>query len=236
MIAGDTDYALSRWQARSADRVRTEQWRQIGSARSVAGVLELLRAGGGARWVQGLGDCSNPHRLEAHLRARYREQIEELSGWADPGWQTALRWCARLVDLPALRQSGFTGDGAGLADWSAADLEAFALAGAERATAVDDAWLAQLRLRLPHLDADDRAEFELLLRIVADHRRRFCALPAGNGWPEREDLQHRLSTRLRRNGLSPVQLLTAAALLWLEHERVRGELVRLVALPTEPQP
>lgn len=233
MIAGDTDYALSRWHARSADRIQPAQWRQVGSARSVAGVLELLRAGGGTRWVQGLGDSREPHRLEAHLRARYRAQIEELAGWADPAWQAALLWCRRLVDLPALRQARLAGSNAETADWSAADLEAFAAVGGERASAVDDAWLAQLRQRLPHLDADDRAELELLLQIVADHRRRFSTLPAGNGWPEREDLQRRLNTRQRRNGLSPVQLLTAVALLWLEHERVRGELLRLAALPVE---
>ncbi len=235
MITGDNVYALTRWQARSGDRVRAEQWRQISGARSVGSVLELLRAGGGERWVRGLRDHSEPHWAEAQLRARYREQIEDLASWADPAWQVALRWCARLVDLPKLRQARLAGSRAGLADCSAADVGALALGSAERATAVDDAWLAQLRQRLPDLGADDRAELELLLRIIAEHRRRFAALPAGNGWPEREDLQRRLSARLRRNGLSPVQLLTAAALLWLEHERVRGELLRLLALPTGPQ-
>jgi hypothetical protein len=233
MIAGATDYALSRWQARTRDRLGVQHWRQLGSARSVPGVLELLRAGGGARWVRGLGETGEPHQVEAHLRARYREQIEELAGWADAAWQAALRWCGRLVDLPALRQARLAGGNARLMDWSRADLDAFAVAGAGRASAVDDAWLRQLRLRLPRLDTDDRAELERLLQIVADHRRRFSLLPAGNGWPEREDLQRRLSARLRRNPLSPVQLLTAAALLWLEHERVRGELLRLVALPME---
>jgi hypothetical protein len=70
-----------------------------------------------------------------------------------------------------------------------------------------------------------------LLRSIEQHRERFSALPPGNGWPEREQLQQRLLVRMRRNSLSPVHLLTAVALLWLDHERVRGELLRLAALP-----
>lgn len=233
MIHGDSDYALARVRARVPGQLRAQHWQQVGASRSVAAALGQLRSLGGAAWVDGLGGVSDPHLVEAHLRARFRDLIDELAGWADPLWQPALRWCAGLVDLPAIRHSRIHGSTRIPPGWSPTDLGALAAGAADKAASVDGAWCNELRRRMPRLSGDDRGEFEWLLDAVAGHRRRFSALAAGNGWPEREDFQRRLKLRQRRNPLSPVHLLGAVALIWLDHERVRGELLRLAALPAE---
>lgn len=202
MIHGASDYALTRLHARMASAMRGEDWRRLGSSRGTVAVLALLRASAAERWVAGLSGSEEPHRIEASLRERFHERVHAIAGWADPGWQAALEWCGQLVDLnPA--------DG-------------------EADPAV--AWLAELQRRVPPLAGNDRDELHWLLRTISDHRQAFAALAAGNGWHLREDLQRRLATRMGRNRLCVAHLLTAVALLWLEYERVRGELLRWAAL------
>lgn len=233
MIHGATDYALTRLQARTSGRLNSEGWRQTSSARSLSTALESLRGSGAASWVAGIGSQSEAHAIESRLRARFRAQVDEIRNWADPQWRHALNWCARLVDLPALRQ-GPEARRVDLRDWPAADRMPFAPGDGDHPTNVEAAWLKELLQRLPALGVDDREELSILQRLVDRHRQRFARLAAGNGWPERELLELQLLTRRRRNPLSPVHLLTAVALALLEYERVRGELLRLAALPADP--
>lgn len=235
MIHGATDYALTRLQSRTRRRLDSEGWRQISSARSLPAVLEQLRAGSAASWVEGIASCGEAHIIESQLRARFRARIDELASWADPQWQPAVHWCALLVHLPALRRAQLS-PRVDLPGWSTADLRPFDTAGRASALTVEAAWAAELLQRLPPLDADAREELAGLRRSVEHHRERFSRLAAGNGWPERAALERQLLARLRRNPLSPVHLLTAAALLLLDYERVRGELLRLAALVQEPRP
>ena len=230
MIHGDNDYALSRLRARIGGRMRNPQWAQVSAARSLAGVIEQLRASGAADWIEGLGSHGGAHRIETHLRKRFIDKLDELCGWADPVWQPALKWCARLVDLPALRHARIKHTNFRPSDWRVGELAIFEQPASVQPFAADAIWLQELQRRLPRLIADDRTELALLVRNIHQHRQRFSALPAGNGWPERERLQLGLLARMRRHPLSPVHLLTAVALLWLEHERVRGEWLRLAAL------
>ena len=232
MMHGDTDYALARLQARGSRRSDSDEWRQGSGARSLATLLEQLRASDAEPWVGDLVGSSETHAIEAQLRSSFDAQIRELASWADPQWQPALLWCARLVHLPALR-SDYMADRAMRPDWPIADLKPFATPAEHGEIAFEAAWLQELLQRMPPLDADAQAEFSRLRGIVEQHRRRFSLLAAGNGWPERMALRQQLLARWRRNPLSPVHLLTAAALLLLDYERVRGELLRLAALPTE---
>ncbi len=203
MIHGASDYALTRLQARMAREMRGEDWRRLGNARGTVAVLALLRASAAARWANGLSGSEDPHRIEASLRERFRERVREIARWADPGWRAALDWCAQWVDL------------------NPADGETDPAA----------AWLTELQRRIPQLAGSDRDELNWLVRTLSDHRQAFAALAAGTGWHLREDLQRRLATRIGRYRLCVAHLLTAVALLWLEYERVRGELLRWAALP-----
>lgn len=207
MMHGATDYALARVHARAAGGMRGEDWRRIGNARGTAAVLALLRSSNAGPWVAGLTSGDDPHQIEASLRERFRERVREIARWADPRWHAALRGCEGLVEPP--------GQQAAIAD-------------------PVSAWLAELRPRMPAMTCDDHNEFRWLVQTLEDHLHRFAGLAAGNGWHLREELQRRLTGRMGRNRLSPAHLLTAVALLWLEHERVRGELLRWSALPGVP--
>lgn len=232
MIHGDNDYALSRLRVRIDQRLDSEGWRQVSGARSLAAVLERIAAGRAASWIADIGSHSEVHAIEGQLRLRFQALVAQLANWADPRWHGALMWCARLLQLATLRQCReFTR--ADQHDWSAQELRPFAGVDIDLPASVEAAWLAELMRRLPPLDADDRDELATLKRIVTQHRQRFSRLAPGNGWPERSLLERQLLTRLRRNPLSPVQLLTAVALALLDYERVRGELLRLAALPEE---
>ena len=202
MIHGAGDYALARLHARMASAMRGEDWRRLGSARGTVAVLALLRTSAAERWATGLSGGEDPHRIEASLRERFRERTGEIARWADPCWQAALAWCGQLVDLNPT-------DGEG--DPAAA-------------------WLAELQRRVPPLFRNRRHEIPTLLPNTTlfrysggeDAHRIEASL--------REDLQRRLATRMGRNRLCVAHLLTAVALLWLEYERVRGELLRWAAL------
>jgi len=232
LIHGATDYALTRLRARTGRRLDGEGWRQISSARSLPAVLEQLRAGSAASWVEGIASSSEAHTVESQLRARFQARIDELASWADPLWQPAVHWCALLVHLPALRRAQLSLR-ADLPGWPTSDLRPFETVGRANALTVEATWAAELMQRLPPLDADAREELADLRRSVEQHRQRFSRLAAGNGWPERAALERQLLARLRRNPLSPVHLLTAVALSLLDYERVRGELLRWAALPPE---
>lgn len=235
MIHGASDYALTRLRVRTSRRLDGEGWRQISSARSLPAVLDQLRAGSAASWVESIDSRSEAHTIEHQLRARFQARIDELASWADPQWQPAVRWCALLVLLPALRRLPAS-LGTGLPAWPTADLRPFENAASDDSLTVEAVWVAELMQRLPALDAEARDEIACLRQSVERHRLRFSRLAAGNGWPERVALERQLLARMRRNPLSPAHLLTAAALLLLDYERVRGELLRLAALPLEPRP
>lgn len=230
MIHGNLDYAVARLHARSGFRMRPEQWQRIGSARSLGGVLDGLRASAAGAWAEGIGVGSDVHQIEHRLRTRYRAHLDELVRWSDPCWQPALQWCRLLIDLPALRQAVRQRQAEALpAEFRCLVSRSEAGAHAD----VEQVWLRHLRQRLPALDADTCRALERLQQTLEAHRQRFSQLAPGNGWAEREALQRELSTQLRRSPLDPIQLLIWVVLLLLDYERVRGELLRLAALPAE---
>lgn len=205
MIHGASDYALTRLQARMAREMRGNDWRRLGNARGTVAVLALLRASAAARWANGLSGSEDPHRIEsqAELRERFRERVREIARWADPGWRAALDWCAQWVDL------------------NPADGETDPAA----------AWLTELQRLVPPLAGSDRDELNWLVRTLSDHRQGVCRT-CGRHWlaPARGSAAP-AGDRIGRYRLCVAHLLTAVALLWLEYERVRGELLRWAALP-----
>lgn len=225
-VVGDLDYALARLKARRAQATRAAGWAPLRIARSFAAALEALRGGLGPAWVEGLGMPSEAHVTESHLRGRFRAQVAEIAGWTDPAWQPSLRWCGWLPWLPLLRH----GSVASLPDdWPADQLPPLAAGDAPRQS--EEQWRSGLAQRMPALSEDEGRGFARLEQILTRHRERFAALPAGSGWLERERLEADLDVLRWREPLAPVLQGIAMAQLWLDYERVRGELLRLALLP-----
>jgi hypothetical protein len=223
---GDLDYALARLKARRANATRAAGWAPLRIARSLAAALDALRGGLGPAWAEGLGTLSEAHAIESHLRGRFRAQVEEIAGWTNPAWQPPLLWCGWLPWLPLLRH----GSVASLPeDWPAEELPPLAAGDPPRRGEAQ--WRSGLAQRMPAVSEDETLGFTRLEHLLLRHRERFAALPAGSGWLERERLEADLEVLRWREPLAPVLQGIAVAQLWLDHERVRGELLRLVLVP-----
>lgn len=211
MKCGELDYALTRIRARTSQRMTQDDWANVHRLRGYDAAIAALRAGNASHWIAGLDLPPNAVLLEARLRAAWALHINQLCSWLTPPWQACVGWCAKLTELDANAAAPGTAD----------PLEH---------------WAAGLRSRLPQWPAEDIATYPALTQMLRAHRQRFSALPAGNAWPERAILEVRLLTLLRRNALEPVMVLAWIALLALEWERLRGELVRRAALELERCP
>lgn len=223
-VVGDLDYALARLKARRSRATRGSGWASLHMARSLGTALDTLRSGLGPGWAEGLGTLGEAHAIEAHLRLRFRLQIEEIAGWTEPDWQPALRWSRWLPWLPALRDEAVELP----PDWPDTLPRPAATDPPRQA---ERHWRAGLERSLPRLAEDAAVGFARLDQLITRHRQRFAALPAGSGWLERERLEADLDVLRWREPLAPVQLGIAVTQLWLDYERVRGELLRLALLP-----
>lgn len=103
MISGLTfDYAHARVAARLAQRPDERLWSQLRSLRSVAALLETVRASNAASTVSGVALVSDADTIELAFRQQLRTRIAEVAGWSPSPWRPALLYAQHLVDLPAL--------------------------------------------------------------------------------------------------------------------------------------
>lgn len=211
---GDLDYALARIAARRARRPGPAVWRGLESLRAFAPALAAARDAGLGGWIAGVDAHSDPRRIEAALQDGWRREIAALARWMPCRWHAALVACADWVDLPALRVGRGT---ASLERWRAT------LPGGH--PTIDAAWLALLSTRLRDAGAADDPAFERLGRLLAAHRTRFAALPPGNGWPQRAELESSLLTFLHAGTPGAAVAFGWLALQALEFERLRGLLL-----------
>jgi hypothetical protein len=149
-----------------------------------------------------------------------------------------------LVDLATLQHLARGGEAPG---WMRLDDEARPVAEAastERAAALagtrwaalaaawgepaklGERWVEQWRQRWPQRDA-----LEPLALTLEQHQRAFERSAAGQGWMLRDALRLRLSLLMRRFALQPAAPFVHVALLGLELERLRAELLRRLYFP-----
>lgn len=158
-------YAQARLQARYGGRPDDVLWRTLEASRTAAHALALTRGGPLAAWTDGLAEATDPHRIEPHLRVRWRQQVETIASWLPLRWQPAARWFAALVELP-------------LADAPAA---------AERAAQ----WRGEWRRRLP-ADAGDAARLAEPAALLMPRLANATALRAAGAEPTRRALERLL--------------------------------------------
>lgn len=248
--AGSPEYAHARIRARWGSRPDDTAWHRIEITRELAPLLELARAGSLVRWVQGLAADSGLHATEHVLRLRWREAVDEVAGWMEGDWQPAFRWCGHLADLPAVQQWA---RGEPMAAWISDDevlaprlkrghddpVDAPGTAPGWRAL-VEEAhrqpekvavlWLQAWRRLLPAGPARGVIERELV-RPLAAHAEAFASPSTVDGWSERRALAARLVGLLRRHPAEPLEAFVYLALMGLELERLRAEIVARAAFP-----
>jgi len=251
MIAGlPLDYAHARASARLAQRPDNRLWPQIRSARTVAALLEAMRASPAAPTVSGIEARANADDIERALRQQLRQRIMDVARWAPQAWRAAVLWTRHLVDLPAIvqllggeppaRWIGTDPALAGAAGASLSERRAIWLAGelAPIVRALDalpagaaptalhaalDAWRLQWRQRWSRCSADDRLQLEALERDVVTHLTRFASAPTDQTLEMRTALAARALRYLRRNPAQPVALFGYLIVMATDLERLRGE-------------
>lgn len=243
--SGSLEFAQARIGARRGRCADEALWQRLETTRDLAGVLEIAHGGGLAPWVEGLAATAAPQAIEQQLQRRWVEQVHELADWMPPAWHDAVAWCAVLVELPRALHgargqaapAGLDADPqdraspAGPAARSALAMERAALLehAASEPGPLLDAWLAAWRRCAPA--GGDRAEIE---RQFATCRARHVAALSSSGADaptQRRALQARLVLLLRRATLQPLAAFVHLALLALEMQRLRAELVGRAAFP-----
>jgi hypothetical protein len=96
------------------------------------------------------------------------------------------------------------------------------------------AWFDEWRRLWPVAADVDLAALEELTRLFARHFPRFVQLPVDEAWALRRDLEGQLAQRFRRHALTPVAAFAYLALVALELERLRGQLVARAAFNVVP--
>jgi hypothetical protein len=243
------DYAHARVGARLAQRPDERVWSQAHSARTVAALLEALRASPAAGAVSGVEARAGIDDIERTFRQQLRLRIAEAARWAPQEWRAALLWTRHLIDLPALVQ--LLGDEPP-ASWMRSDpalLELARAAPAQRRMALAeselaplvhalsaspaatpaalhaalDAWRREWHRRWPRIQADARAQLEALERTVATHLLRFAGLPADETTDARDALALKALRFIHRGPGQPVALFAYLIVTAIDLERLRGE-------------
>lgn len=254
MIDADAiEYAQARLQARFGARPGRAAWRRIAAIRELQALFEAARATAFRPLVAGLAPDQPVHELEAGLRAHWRELAREVTGWLPGPWQHAAAWFALIPDLPVIEHLL---RGGAAAEWMRSDPVFGPLAETDpqarrrlledgpyaaldvdfgsdtEPTALADAWVAELRARLPDAMGDEEARHLAALgRILSAHRQAIVTAPPGAATGLREALAERLEGLFRRAALTPVAGFCFLAVAALDFLRLRGEIARRAALP-----
>lgn len=239
-------FVQARLQARHGGLPEPLAWQVLEASRTATHYLALARSGPMAAWVDGLDDASDAHRVERHLRSRWRHYVEEVARWLPPRWQPAVRWFGRLSDL-ALVDALARGTHASY--WLQRDesLMAFAqpaseltgqtlpAAGAAAAARyggdMTARWLDEWQRLLPDGVTDAallrRPAEQLLPRLLGAGHARAAA---------DESTRRSLLQLFRRHPASVVAALAHLALVALVVERLRGGLVARALFEVGPMP
>lgn len=95
-------------------------------------------------------------------------------------------------------------------------------------------WRAEWRRRWPDHTGEDAAALDELVRLFARHLPRFAELGNEEAWALRRDLEAQVEVRFRRHALTPVAAFAYLALVALDLERLRGQLVVRAAFNVVP--
>jgi hypothetical protein len=95
-------------------------------------------------------------------------------------------------------------------------------------------WLDAWRRRWPDRTGEDALALDELVRLFARHLPRFAELGTEEAWALRKDLETQLAVRFRRHALTPVAAFAYLALVALDLERLRGQLVVRAAFNVVP--
>ena len=243
---GSLEYAHARLCARYGERPDEPAWRRIEHVRDFPAMLDAARTSALRDWTAGIASVSTPHEIDARLRELWRVRVDEVASWMPAAWQPATRWCAVAVDLPMLAHLARGGaampwmrDDAMLREMCEGEVagpgsaprgaHAPLLSAWAEPDRLGVAWRAEYWRRVPRAGRGEASLLDEFARALKLHLRAFNDVSLRDGWPLRRALQARLAALFRRAVLDPAAAFIFLALLALDLERLRGELLRRAA-------
>jgi hypothetical protein len=230
-------YMQARLQARLGETLDTAGWAALASAVHLTTFLERARETRLRPWVAGFSASSSVHEIESGLRGQLRRLIDEVAGWLPGDWAAATRWVKILVDLPAwtylMRGEpvlAWMRDDPVLGDLAIDDPigrrqalmqgEAGLLVRAwEAGEPLHLTWLREWRRRWPPTTQGEAARLNQLVALLD------AQLKALMTWEQRRALRARLVHALHQGLLQPAAAFAYLAIVALDLERLRAELV-----------
>jgi hypothetical protein len=227
-------------QARFAQLPTESDWERLAGMLGLAAFLEEARTGALRVWIKPFSGQSDTHDIEAGLRVVYREQVAEVAGWMPARWGEALRWTRWLVLIPLLDHLARGGD---TPAWVGRDHDLQVLLGEAQsldpkrlrpdgadvllAPGADPAadWLTEWRRRWPACSAEQRRHLTALEALLTRHRESFRQSRPESAWDLRRRLRAQLGLLFHRRLLQPAGAFIYLALVALDMERLRAELV-----------
>jgi hypothetical protein len=239
----DFAYAQARIQARYAALPPESEWRRLAGARSLGAYLEDARVGPLRPWVKGFSALSGAHDVERGLRSFAWEEVNEVASWVPRAWRPAVQWIAWLPFLAVFEQLARARQ---IPSWTTQDerlrtlleedgapsplalrrqgLAELAVPG--DAEQVASRWMREWRHRWPAARLGQGPRLDAFCREVGDHLAAFRLASPDAAWDLRRQLRDRLRLRLHQRLLQPLTVFLYVALILLDLERLRGELLR----------
>jgi hypothetical protein len=247
-------YLQARLQARHGDRPSLDDWRVVESSADLSHFLDALRRTPLKRWIGDINHEMEPEAIERQLRAAWREAVEQAADWSPEEWRPAVNWMRWLPELPAIDHLM---RGAKVAPWMRADpvlrelafdeiprrrealaespLAPLTVAEDHSAPHVADAWVAELRRRLPAEGRNPDGELAGILEHLRHHVEAMRGSDEQDGRVLRNSLAARIARRFRRGAGTAVALFSHLVLDGLELERVRAGVMARRLLPVRAE-
>jgi len=240
-------YVQARLQARHGDRLAEADWRALEAVRALDQFIERARATSLRPFAQRMNASMASHAIEHALRVSWRDYVAEIAGWASAEWRPAIMWASYVPHLPVV-DAVLRGE---RADWVTRDPDIASLTGEDlRAVArrslplwpllpessydgtIAQRWRAHWRTLWPH-GAAEPALIRLAEAVAMHVARLGRAGPQETSAPYRHELAHKVIRRLfRQRGGEPAAVFCHLALVALDLERLRGNLVRRALFQT----
>ena len=238
-------YVQARLQARHSERLQETDWRAIEAARSIDQFIERARVSRLRRFTERVQARTSSHAIERMLRDAWRSYVTEVAGWVPAAWRQAVMWTSYFPDSPiidALLRSEapvWIEQASIFAQLAETDLRKRSaaltnslldplVASGAREETIAARWYTHWHSLWPQRRVADHksALLELAATINAHVERLDRAGMQETSAPYRRDLAHTLTRIFRRHGGSPAAVFCHLALVALELERLRGDLVR----------
>ena len=241
-------YSQARLHARHGERPVEQVWRQLETQQELANFLQSARRTSLRPWVLGMHFDDNWHQLEQSLLQQFHHYIEHLAGIQPSAWRAAVQWTGQLLYLPSLLYllSGNTAPGwmtqdTYLKDFISSEMDLRMLAMQESDSApliaawqekipLLQGWIQHWRSLWPGHRASTSAPLKQLIALLQGHLEAFGS-KQHRSWQERELLERQLIILFRRYSQQPAGVFIHLALLALDIERLRGNIMQRALFP-----